>query len=125
MKKILYFALMTFVMIGVSACSNNQMDLGNTTWEGSIEIPAEEEGEDIFEMRTVISFSSATDGNMVFYAYGESEDQPFTYTCDKNGKGKMMGTDSDDGGRLESVFEVNGNTLTLIEDGRTITFDKI
>ena len=113
---------MTFVMIGMSACSGN-MDLSGTSWGGSTSVPIDEENS--LEVYTTITFSSATEGSMSFSAFGESTDQAFTYTCDSKGKGVISGTDEDDGQPMESNFEVNGDKLTIVEDGQRYEFDKL
>lgn len=122
MKKVLYALLMTIVMVGMSACSN-KMDLSGTTWSGtqSIAIPDDDEGLDV---NTVITFSNATDGNMRFTIFGESVDQAFTYVCDKKGNGTIYGTDEEDGSKMESEFVVEGDKLTIVEDGDRYEFTK-
>lgn len=129
MKRFFYAVLVTLVMVGMSSCSS-KMDLKGTTWVGTHSMNlgelVGEEGEEVPELvlTTTLIFSSETEGTMRFEAFGESEDQSFTYTCDNKGNGVIKGTDEDDGSPMESNFTIDGDKLTITEDGTSFEFTK-
>ncbi|MBR6417498.1 MAG: hypothetical protein IKS36_01685 [Bacteroidales bacterium] len=126
MKKLFYAALMTLVMIGLGSCSN-KTDLTGTEWEGiqstDLGLASEEDGEPMtIDVTSTLTFTSPTEGTMTFAMFGESESSPFTYTCDGKGKGVIHSEDEE--GVMESNFTIDGDKLTIVEEGETFEFTK-
>jgi len=143
MKKILYFALMTFVMIGVSACSKDK-DLTGTKWVGqfsetdsgitmtadvTIEFTTETAGKMsvVFvmtdELRAFFAALGMTDEEIAEMMSAENSTVDFTYTYDGEGKGTMTSTDED--GETSSIdFTVDDDKLTITEDGHSVVLTK-
>lgn len=120
MKKFIFAALMTFVMIGMSACSKDKLE--GTTWKATI---TETEDDFTFSMDLTIAFTSDNEGTMTMSAMGYTESEKFTYTFDGE-KGVMTGVTPDpETGKLESTdFTVEGDELTITEEGETVVFKK-
>jgi len=143
MKNILYFALMTFVMIGVSACSKDK-DLTGTKWVGqfsetdsgitmtadvTIEFTTETAGKMsvVFvmtdELRAFFAALGMTDEEIAEMMSAENSTVDFTYTYDGEGKGTMTSTDED--GETSSIdFTVDDDKLTITEDGHSVVLTK-
>ena len=130
MKNILYFALMTFVMIGVSACSKDK-DLTGTKWVGQF---TETDNGLTMTADVTVEFTTETAGKMsvVFVMTdeeiaemmdAENSTVDFTYTYDGEGKGTMTSTDED--GETSSIdFTVDDDKLTITEDGHSVVLTK-
>lgn len=126
MKKIFFAVLMTFVMIGLSSCSR-KMELSGTTWVGNHSMQFDDVDMDEpveLEFTSTIKFTSSKDGVIQFEIFGQTEDQPFTYTCDGDGNGVINGVDEDDGSTMESSFSIKDDKLTIVEDGESFEFVK-
>ena len=143
MKKFLYVALMTFVMIGMSACSKDK-DLTGTKWVGqfsetdsgitmtadvTIEFTTETAGKMsvVFvmtdELRAFFAALGMTDEEIAEMMSAENSTVDFTYTYDGEGKGTMTSTDED--GETSSIdFTVDDDKLTITEDGHSIVLTK-
>lgn len=142
MKKFLYVAIMTFVMIGMSACSKDK-DLTGTKWVG--QISETEEGITITADVTV-EFTTETAGKMsvalvmtdelrqMFAALGLSDAEiaemlgmddtvDFTYTYDGKGAGTMTAKD-EDGHESTLNFTIEDDKLTFTEEGHTVVLTK-
>ena len=142
MKKFLYVAIMTFVMIGMSACSKDK-DLTGTKWVG--QISETEEGITITADVTV-EFTTETAGKMsvdlvmtdelrqMFAALGMSDAEiaemlgmddtvDFTYTYDGKGAGTMTAKD-EDGEESTLNFTIEDDKLTFTEEGHTVVLTK-
>lgn len=131
MKKVLYTLIMAVVMIGLGSCSNTPktMDLTGTEWVGvqSVDLGGDtEDGGEGFalEITTTLAFTSASEGTMTFEMMGESESDPFTYTCDGEGKGVLHGEGDEEEGPMETTFVVDGDKLTIVEEDGTFEFTK-
>ncbi len=129
MKKYLFVALMTFVMIGMTSCGKEK-DLTGTKWSGTVTDVDEESG---VQMTTAIDieFTTVTDGKITESLVGVAtftHTMPFTYTYDaNNGKGTMSVINSEKKKTevVEIPFTVDGNTLTAIgKDGTVIVCTK-
>lgn len=122
MKKFLFVALMTFVMIGMSACSKED-DLVGTKWDGQLTM--NEEGMTL-TADLLLEFNTETEGQLTTSAsmMGQtfSDVQDFTYTYD--GKGKGVLTMTDEGETDNTDFTVDGKELTISSDGITVVFKK-
>lgn len=121
MKKFLYVALMTFVMIGMSACSKDK-DLTGTKWVATITETDPEIGIPL-TMTMTLSFTSETEGTLTMSAMGFTETENFTYTYDGDGKGTMTGKD-ENGAASTIDFTIDDDKLTITEEGETIVFTK-
>lgn len=143
MKRFLYVALMTFVMIGMSACSKDK-DLTGTKWVGqfsetdsgitmtadvTIEFTTETAGKMsvVFvmtdELRAFFAALGMTDEEIAEMMSAENSTVDFTYTYDGEGKGTMTSTDED--GETSSIdFTVDDDKLTITEDGHSIVLTK-
>lgn len=123
MKKFLYVALMTFVMIGMSACSKDT-DLVGTKWAGQLTM--EEEGMTI-TADLLLEFTTETAGKLTtsasFMGQQYSDTQDFTYTYDGKSKGTLT-MKYDDGDEDTTDFTVDGDELTITDDGMTVVFKK-
>lgn len=142
MKKFLYVAIMTFVMIGMSACSKDK-DLTGTKWVG--QISETEEGITITADVTV-EFTTETAGKMsvdlvmtgelrqMFAALGMSDAEiaemlgmddtvDFTYTYDGKGAGTMTAKD-EDGEESTLNFTIEDDKMTFTEEGHTVVLTK-
>lgn len=120
MKKYLFLALMTFVMVGFVSCSKDKLE--GTTWKATI---SETEDDYTFTMDLTIAFTSDKEGTMTMSAMGFTESEQFTYTFDGE-KGVMTDVTPDpETGKLESTdFTVDGDELTITEEGQTVVFKK-
>jgi len=114
MKKFIYVAIMTFVMIGMSACSKDT-DLTGTKWV--CQQTFSEQGFTI-TMTATLSFTSETEGNIKVVSMGESDTKNFTYTYDGDGNGTMTAE-----GETIS-FTIEDDQLTVTEDGVSMVFTK-
>lgn len=143
MKKILYFALMTFVMIGVSACSKDK-DLTGSKWVGQV---TETDNGLTMTVDVTVEFTTETAGKMtvmfvmtdelreLFAALGMTDEEiaemmnadnstvDFTYTYDGEGKGTMSSTDEDD--ETTSIdFTIDDDKMTITEEGYSVVLTK-
>lgn len=143
MKKILYFALMTFVMIGVSACSKDK-DLTGSKWVGQV---TETDNGLTMTVDVTVEFTTETAGKMtvmfvmtdelreLFAALGMTDEEiaemknadnstvDFTYTYDGEGKGTMSSTDED--GETTSIdFTIDDDKMTITEEGYSVVLTK-
>jgi hypothetical protein len=120
MKKILSVLMMTFVLIGMSACSKDK-DLTGTTWTASV--TQTEEGV-TFTTNFTLKFTTETEGSLTFSAMGFTETQNFTYTYD-DGKGTMTNKPTEDEPDMYTInFTVEDDELTVTDDDVTIVFKK-
>lgn len=142
MKKFLYVALMTFVMIGMSACSKDDDVLTGTKWAGQI---TETENGLTITADVAVEFTTETAGKMsvamvmtdelrqMLIAFGmteeeiaemaEVETEDFTYTYDGESKGTITIKDEDGPDSIVN-FTVDGDTLTLTEEGHNVVLTK-
>ena len=143
MKNILYFALITFVMIGVSACSKDK-DLTGSKWVGQV---TETENGLTMTVDVTVEFTTETAGKMtvmfvmtdelreLFAALGMTDEEiaemmnadnstvDFTYTYDGEGKGTMSSTDED--GETTSIdFTIDDDKMTITEEGHSVVLTK-
>ena len=118
MKKFIYVALMTFVLIGMGSCSKNK-DLTGTKWVASI--TETDEGE-TYSFTMTLEFTTKTEGTVSISFFGMSESDPFTYTYDGDGSGTI--TTTDEGESYTVPFTVDGDELTMTDEGQTIVFTK-
>lgn len=143
MKKILYFALMTFVMIGVSACSKDK-DLTGTKWVGqftetdngltmtadvTVEFTTETAGKMTVmfvmtdELRELFAALGMTDEEIAEMMNADNSTVDFTYTYDGEGKGTMSSTDED--GETTSIdFTIDDDKMTITEEGYSVVLTK-
>ena len=142
MKKFLYVALMTFVMIGMSACSKDK-DLTGTKWVGQI---SETEDGITITADVTVEFTTETAGKMsldlvmtdelrqMFAALGMTDAEiaemigmdgsvDFTYTYDGKGAGTMTAKD-EDGHESTINFTIDDDKLTFTEEGQTVVLTK-
>lgn len=142
MKKFLYVAIMTFVMIGMSACSKDK-DLTGTKWVGQI---SETEQGVTIKADVTVEFTTETAGKMsvalvmtdelrqMFAALGMSDAEiaemlgmndavDFTYTYDGKGAGTMTAKD-EDGHESTVNFTIEDDKMTFSEDGHTVVLTK-
>lgn len=109
MKKFLFVALMTFVMVGFSSCKKDS--LSGTKWTASYSETDEEFG--TISLDLTLEFTTEEDGTLTISMLGYSESQPFTYTFD--GKEGTM-TAKDEEGEISSIpFTVDGDKLTMTD----------
>ena len=143
MKNILYFALITFVMIGVSACSKDK-DLTGSKWVGQV---TETDNGLTMTVDVTVEFTTETAGKMtvmfvmtdelreLFAALGMTDEEiaemmnadnstvDFTYTYDGEGKGTMSSTDED--GETTSIdFTIDDDKMTITEEGHSVVLTK-
>lgn len=143
MKNILYFALITFVMIGVSACSKDK-DLTGSKWVGQV---TETDNGLTMTVDVTVEFTTETAGKMtvmfvmtdelreLFAALGMTDEEiaemmnadnstvDFTYTYDGEGKGTMSSTDED--GETTSIdFTIDDDKMTITEEGYSVVLTK-
>jgi len=112
--------MMTFVLIGMSACSKDK-DLTGTTWTASV--TQTEEGV-TFTTNFTLKFTTETEGSLTFSAMGFTETQNFTYTYD-DGKGTMTNKPTEDEPDMYTInFTVEDDELTVTDDDVTIVFKK-
>ena len=108
MKKYLFLALMTFVMVGFVSCEKDT-DLSGTKWKAT----QTETIEGVtLTVETVIEFTSETDGKLTSSAMSMTYAETFTYTYDGKGKGTMTGKD-EQGVSVTTDFTIDGDDLTL------------
>lgn len=108
MKKYLFLALMTFVMVGFVSCKKDT-DLSGTKWKAT----QTETIEGVtLTVETVIEFTSETDGKLTSSAMSMTYTETFTYTYDGKGKGTMTGKD-EQGVSVTTDFTIDGDDLTL------------
>lgn len=142
MKKFLYVAIMTFVMIGMSACSKDK-DLTGTKWVGQI---SETEQGVTIKADVTVEFTTETAGKMsvalvmtdelrqMFAALGMTDAEiaemlgmddtvDFTYTYDGKGAGTMTAKD-EDGHESTLNFTIEDDKLTFTEEGHTVVLTK-
>lgn len=109
MKKFLFVALMTFVMVGFSSCKKD--NLSGTKWVASYSETDEDFGTISIDM--TLEFTTEEAGTLTLSMFGMSETQNFTYTFDGK-EGTMTAKDED--GELSSIpFTVDGDTLTMTD----------
>lgn len=143
MRNILYFALITFVMIGVSACSKDK-DLTGSKWVGQV---TETDNGLTMTVDVTVEFTTETAGKMtvmfvmtdelreLFAALGMTDEEiaemknadnstvDFTYTYDGEGKGTMSSTDED--GETTSIdFTIDDDKMTITEEGYSVVLTK-
>ncbi|MBP5547692.1 MAG: hypothetical protein J6X58_02225 [Bacteroidales bacterium] len=120
MKKFIFATLMTFIMVGFVSCSKDKLE--GTTWKATI---TETEDDFTFSMDLTIAFTSDKEGTMTMSAMGYTESEKFTYTFDGE-KGVMTGVtpDEDTGELISTEFTVDGDELTITEEGQTVVFKK-
>lgn len=130
MKKLFYFAMMAIVMLGMSACGDDEDNgstpstLTGTEWVVSEHESGVEEGITYTADITVtLKFKTDKDGEMVIAGsmtaegYGSfplDETQSFTYTY-SDGSGTLTQQDEDSGELMTAPFTVSGNQLTLVD----------
>lgn len=120
MKKLFYATIMTFVMIGMNACTGNA-DVKGTTWllkENGTMMDGSKA-----EVESTITFTTATEGVLIVTVNNHSGETPFKYTYDKSGKGTLTSTD-DDGSELISNFTVEDKELVVVEGNERYVYHK-
>ncbi len=126
MKKLIYVALMTFVMIGMTSCGKEK-DLTGTKWLGLYSQTDEELGM-TFSATIILEFTSETDGKISINAFGEMITSPFTYTYDGEGSGTITIVEGLDGEVADVTtvkFTIDGDTMTATDDeGVSVVFKK-
>ena len=120
MKKFIFVALMSFVLIGMTACSKDK-DLTGTKWAASI--VETEEGYTI-TVDMLLSFNSETAGTLSATALGYTYSQDFTYTYDGKGEGTLTAKDPESGIETTEPFTIEGDKLTVKEATGDIVFTK-
>lgn len=136
MKRIIFAALMAFVMIGMSACSKDK-DLSGTTWKGHLQenetmTMGDETITYAINADFVINFTTETEGtttitgtmSMDEMTLPVNETTGFTYTYDGKGEGTISVKDAESGEVTTERFTIDGNVLTLYEGEQTMTFNK-
>lgn len=120
MKKLIFATLMTFIMVGFVSCSKDKLE--GTTWKATI---TETEDDFTLTMDLTIAFTSDKEGTLTMSSLGFTETENFTYTFDGE-KGVMTGvTPDEDTGELLSIeFTVDGDELSITEEGETVVFKK-
>lgn len=119
MKKLIFATLMTFIMVGFVSCSKDKLE--GTTWKATI---TETEDDYTWTMDLTIAFTSDKEGTLTMSALGFTESENFTYTFDGE-KGVMTGVTPDEDGELLSIeFTVDGDELSITEEGETVVFKK-
>lgn len=116
MKKFIFVALMSFVLIGMTACSKDK-DLTGTKWAASIV-------ETDITVDMLLSFNSETAGTLSATALGYTYSQDFTYTYDGKGEGTLTAKDPDSGIETTEPFTIDGDKLTVKEATGDIVFTK-
>lgn len=134
MKRIIFAALMAFVMIGMSACSNDK-DLSGTSWKGHIQ-----QSQSVLMGDEVVVYTLNADLTVTFTteeagyttATGTmtmddmtmpvNESTSFTYTYDGDGNGTITTTDGTS--TSTTPFTIDGDKLTLIDGGQNLVLSK-
>ena len=136
MKKFLFAAIMTFVMIGMSACSKDK-DLSGTSWKGHMHesqtivyydgpVTVMIDADMILTFTTEDAGNVKTSGTMTMdgMSLPVSETSGFNYTYDGKGEGTMTTRDSETGQDIAIRFTIDGNTLTMYEGNDTFELQK-
>ena len=136
MKKILYFALMTFVMIGMSSCSKDK-DLSGTSWKGHLNSSTTMSmyGETVVyavNADVTVTFTTEEAGTTKTVGTVSMDDMTlplnqtsgFTYTYDGKGEGTMTMKDQDSGADVTTRFTIDGKELTMYEGEEVFVLKK-
>jgi len=134
MKRIIFAALMAFVMIGMSACSKDK-DLSGTSWKGHIQqsqyvTMGDETIVYTLDADVLMSFTTEEAGNtnvkgtmsMDEMTLPVNETTSFTYTYDGDGNGTITTTGQN--GTNTTPFTIDGDKLTMTDGGQTLVLTK-
>ncbi len=136
MKKFLFVALMTFVMIGMSSCSKDK-DLSGTSWKGHLNSRTTMTMYDetivyAVDADVTVTFTSEEAGTTKTVGTVSMDDMTlplnqtsgFSYTYDGKGEGTMTAKDQDSGADVTTRFTIDGNELTMYEGEETFVLKK-
>lgn len=136
MKKFLFVALMTFVMIGMSSCSKDK-DLSGTSWKGHLNSRTTMTMYDetivyAVDADVTVTFTSEEAGTTKTVGTVSMDDMTlplnqtsgFSYTYDGKGEGTMTVKDQDSGADVTTRFTIDGNELTMYEGEETVVLKK-
>ena len=136
MKKFLFVALMTFVMIGMSSCSKDK-DLSGTSWKGHLNNRTTMTMYDetivyAVDADVTVTFTSEEAGTIKTVGTVSMDDMTvpmnqtsgFSYTYDGKGEGTMTVKDQDSGADVTTRFTIDGNELTMYEGEETFVLKK-
>ncbi len=136
MKKFLFVALMTFVMIGMSSCSKDK-DLSGTSWKGHLNSRTTMTMYDetivyAVDADVTVTFTSEEAGttktvgtvSMDEMTLPMNQTSGFSYTYDGKGEGTMTVKDQDSGADVTTRFTIDGNELTMYEGEETFVLKK-
>ena len=136
MKKFLFVALMTFVMIGMSSCSKDK-DLSGTSWKGHLNSRTTMTMYDetivyAVDADVTVTFTSEEAGATKTVGTVSMDDMTlplnqtsgFSYTYDGKGEGTMTVKDQDSGADVTTRFTIDGNELTMYEGEETFVLKK-
>ncbi len=136
MKKFLFVALMTFVMIGMSSCSKDK-DLSGTSWKGHLNSRTTMTMYDetivyAVDADVTVTFTSEEAGTTKTVGTVSMDDMTlplnqtsgFSYTYDGKGEGTMTVKDQDSGADVTTRFTIDGNELTMYEGEETFVLKK-
>lgn len=136
MKKFLFVALMTFVMIGMSSCSKDK-DLSGTSWKGHLNSRTTMTMYDetivyAVDADVTVTFTSEEAGttktvgtvSMDEMTLPLNQTSGFSYTYDGKGEGTMTVKDQDSGADVTTRFTIDGNELTMYEGEETFVLKK-
>ncbi|MBQ3949168.1 MAG: hypothetical protein II661_01715 [Bacteroidales bacterium] len=136
MKKFLFVALMTFVMIGMSSCSKDK-DLSGTSWKGHLNSRTTMTMYDetivyAVDADVTLTFTSEEAGTTKTVGTVSMDDMTlplnqtsgFSYTYDGKGEGTMTVKDQDSGADVTTRFTIDGNELTMYEGEETFVLKK-
>ena len=136
MKKFLFVALMTFVMIGMSSCSKDK-DLSGTSWKGHLNSRTTMTMYDetivyAVDADVTVTFTTEEAGttktvgtvSMDEMTLPMNQTSGFSYTYDGKGEGTMTVKDQDSGADVTTRFTIDGNELTMYEGEETVVLKK-
>ena len=136
MKKFIFAALMTFVMIGMSSCSKDK-DLSGTSWKGHLNSRTTMTMYDetivyAVDADVTVTFTSEEAGTTKTVGTVSMDDMTlplnqtsgFSYTYDGKGEGTMTVKDQDSGADVTTRFTIDGNELTMYEGEETYVLKK-
>lgn len=136
MKKFIFAALMTFVMIGMSSCSKDK-DLSGTSWKGHLNSRTTMTMYDetivyAVDADVTVTFTSEEAGtiktvgtvSMDEMTLPMNQTSGFSYTYDGKGEGTMTVKDQDSGADVTTRFTIDGNELTMYEGEETVVLKK-
>ena len=136
MKKFIFAALMTFVMIGMSSCSKDK-DLSGTSWKGHLNSRTTMTMYDetivyAVDADVTVTFTSEEAGTIKTVGTVSMDDMTlplnqtsgFSYTYDGKGEGTMTVKDQDSGADVTTRFTIDGNELTMYEGEETYVLKK-